>query len=148
MKQIWWLIINVSLCFRHRPSESLWAQSSSNRFSNEVINQGQITTTAINVEEQLRGRLAQVAEARDGDALSNSYQRLIETLMLVSEFKILSYNSNSHKIYQSLKAQGLRIGTQDLRIAAITLAHNGILLTRNLCDFEKVPKLITQDWSI
>jgi tRNA(fMet)-specific endonuclease VapC len=34
-------------------------------------NQGQVATTAINVEEQLRGRLAQVAEARDGVALSN-----------------------------------------------------------------------------
>lgn len=34
-----------------------------------------IATTAINVEEQVKGRLAQVAEARpkDGDALINAY---------------------------------------------------------------------------
>ena len=36
----------------------------------------QLTTTAINVEEQLRGRLAQVAEAREGLVQSNAYQRL------------------------------------------------------------------------
>lgn len=111
-------------------------------------NQGQIATTAINVEEQLRGRLAQVAEARDGVALSSAYQRLVETVMLLSEFQVLQYDANSHTIYQSLKAQRIRVGTQDLRIASIVLAHNGILLTRNLQDFQKVPNLVIQDWSI
>ncbi|MBD2307494.1 type II toxin-antitoxin system VapC family toxin [Chroococcidiopsis sp. FACHB-1243] len=111
-------------------------------------NQGQIATTAINVEEQLRGRLAQVAEARDGVVLSNAYQRLVETVMLLSEFQVLQYDANSHTIYQSLKAQRIRVGTQDLRIASIVIAHDGILLTRNLQDFQKVPNLMIQDWSI
>ena len=111
-------------------------------------NQGQTATTAINVEEQLRGRLAQVAEVRDGVVLSNAYQRLVETVMLLSEFQVLQYDANSHTIYQSLKAQRIRVGTQDLRIASIVLAHEGILLTRNLQDFQKVPNLMIQDWSI
>ena len=67
--------------------------------------------------------------------------------MLLAEFRALQYDENSHAIYQSLKAQRIRVGTQDLRIAAIVLAHNGILLTRNLQDFEK-PSLLLQDWSI
>jgi tRNA(fMet)-specific endonuclease VapC len=96
----------------------------------------------------LRGRLAQVAEARDGVALSNAYRRLVETVMLLSEFQVLQYDANSHTIYQSLKAQRIRVGTQDLRIASIVLAHKGILLTRNLQDFQKVPNLMIQDWSI
>jgi len=66
----------------------------------------------------------------------------------VSEFQVLPYDANSHTVYQSLKAQRLRVGTQDLRIAAIALTHVGILLTRNLQDFEKVPGLAVQDWSI
>lgn len=111
------------------------------------LEQGRFATTAINVEEQLRGRLAQVAQARD-TALSNAYQRLVETMLLLSEFQILPYNSNSHSIYQLLKAQKVRVGTQDLRIASIALAHNGILLTRNLQDFEKVANLTIQDWSV
>jgi tRNA(fMet)-specific endonuclease VapC len=36
---------------------------------------------------------------------------------------------------------------QDLKIASITLAYNGILLTRNLQDFEKVPELNIQNWT-
>lgn len=111
------------------------------------LNWQQVATTAINVEEQLRGRLAQVAEAKKPEALSNAYQRLGETVMLLSEFQILQYNANACAIYQSLKAQKIRVGTQDLRIASVTLAHNGTLVTRNLQDFQKVPNLIIEDWS-
>lgn len=66
----------------------------------------QIATTAINIEEQLRGRLAQVAEAKKlgAEALSTTYQRLIETVLLLNEFQVLQYSTNSDAIYQSLKA--------------------------------------------
>ena len=107
-----------------------------------------LTTTAINAEEQLRGRLAQVAQAKDGLTLSLAYQRLIETVMLLSEFKILLYDQKSEEIYQNLKSQRLRVGTQDLRIGAIAIAHNAILLTRNLQDFEKIPRLVIENWSL
>jgi tRNA(fMet)-specific endonuclease VapC len=107
----------------------------------------QLTTTAINIEEQLRGRLAQVAEAKEDVVKSNAYQRLIETVMLLSEFNILQYDEKSQEIYQNFRKQRIRIGTQDLRISSIVLANKGILLTRNLRDFEKVPGLTIQDWS-
>jgi tRNA(fMet)-specific endonuclease VapC len=107
-----------------------------------------LTTTAINVEEQLRGRLAQVGEAKDGITQSNAYQRLVETVMLLSEFNILQYEAKAQRIYQILKNERIRVGTQDLRIGAIAIANNGILLTRNRRDFEKIPSLMIQDWSI
>jgi tRNA(fMet)-specific endonuclease VapC len=44
--------------------------------------------------------------------------------------------------------QKIRIGTQDLRIAALVMANNGILVTRNRQDFERVPGLRFEDWSI
>ncbi|WP_308189044.1 type II toxin-antitoxin system VapC family toxin [Nostoc mirabile] len=44
--------------------------------------------------------------------------------------------------------QRIRIGTQDLRITAITLSVNGTLVTRNRKDFEKVPNLRLEDWTI
>ncbi|MHC5673742.1 MAG: type II toxin-antitoxin system VapC family toxin [Nostoc sp.] len=69
-------------------------------------------------------------------------------MMLLSEFQILQYDEKSRDIYQVLKAQRIPVGTQDLRIASITLAYNGILLTRNRRDFEKIPGLTIQDWSI
>jgi tRNA(fMet)-specific endonuclease VapC len=95
--------------------------------NNILVTKAQLTTTAINVEEQLRGRLAQVAEAKDGKTKSLAYRLLVDTVMLLSEFTVLQYDEKSNDIYQSLKAQRVRIGTQDLRIASIVLACDGVL---------------------
>jgi tRNA(fMet)-specific endonuclease VapC len=107
-----------------------------------------LITTAINAEEQLRGRLAQIGEAKDEVKQAIAYQWLTETMTFLSTFQILQYTTPAQAIYQMLKAQRLRVGTQDLRIAAIALAYNGTLLTRNLKDFERIPNLSIQDWSI
>jgi tRNA(fMet)-specific endonuclease VapC len=40
----------------------------------------------------------------------------------------------------------LRVGTGDLMIASIVLAHEATLLSRNLRDFERVPDLEVYDW--
>ena len=42
----------------------------------------------------------------------------------------------------------IRIGTMDLRIAAITFAHDALLLSKNLTDFRKVPGLHVEDWTV
>jgi tRNA(fMet)-specific endonuclease VapC len=73
----------------------------------------QLITTAINVEEQLRGRLAQVAEAKEGVVQSNAYQRLVETVMLLSEFNVLQYDEKSLEITKTVESSvfvsGLKI---------------------------------------
>ncbi|NJN12469.1 MAG: type II toxin-antitoxin system VapC family toxin [Richelia sp. SL_2_1] len=127
---------------------SLYGRNHPKVIENILTAKMQLTTTAINVEEQLRGRLAQVAEAKDGRTKSIAYRFLVDTVMLLSEFTILQYDTKSDDIYESLKAQRVRIGTQDLRISSIVLSCDGILLTRNLQDFEKVPGLKIQNWSI
>jgi tRNA(fMet)-specific endonuclease VapC len=38
--------------------------------------------------------------------------------------------------------------TGDIRIAAIALSVNGIVVTRNHKDFAKVPNLKIEDWTI
>ena len=107
-----------------------------------------LTTTAINVEEQLRGRLAQVSDAKVSVSLANAYRWLSETVKLLSDFEVLQFTEQAQLIYQEFKTQRIRVGTQDLRIAAIALAHNGVLLSRNLRDFEKIPNLMIQDWTV
>jgi tRNA(fMet)-specific endonuclease VapC len=36
----------------------------------------------------------------------------------------------------------------DLKIAAIVLTHNALLISRNLKDFRKVPGLKVEDWTV
>ena len=40
----------------------------------------------------------------------------------------------------------IRIGTQDLKIAAIVVEHGALLLSRNTIDFERVPGLQVESW--
>jgi tRNA(fMet)-specific endonuclease VapC len=107
-----------------------------------------LITTAINVEEQVRGRLAQVAEAKDTIALGNAYLWLSETVKLLSIFEVLQFTEAAQSIYRDLKSQKIRVGTQDLRIASIVLANSGILLSRNARDFDRVPNLTVENWTL
>jgi tRNA(fMet)-specific endonuclease VapC len=59
----------------------------------------------------------------------------------------LPFNAVAAQQFENLVKQRCRIGTMDLRIAAITLAHDATLLSRNLKDFRKVPGLKVEDWT-
>lgn len=50
-------------------------------------------------------------------------------------------------VFVELKSQGVRVGTMDLRIAAIAIANNVTPLTRNTVDFERVVNLHFEDWT-
>lgn len=107
-----------------------------------------LATTVISMEEQLKGRLAQVSKASSSEALILSYKRLKTTFEIFSNITVLDYSAAADARFRTLRKSGVRIGTQDLRIASVVLAYGGVLLTRNLRDFEKVTKLTIQDWSI
>ena len=107
-----------------------------------------LITTVINLEEQVRGRFGQVSDARNDTQRGIAYQWLTETIADLSTFKILQYDSTAQTIFQNLKAQRVRIGTQDLRIGAIALANDAVVLTRNLRDFERIPGILIENWTI
>jgi tRNA(fMet)-specific endonuclease VapC len=112
-----------------------------------IVPPDEIAITIVTVEEQLRGRLTQIKKAASGSARIQAYWWLWETVDLFREFTILHFDAAANAIYESLRQQGIRIGTQDLRIAAIVLAVGGILVTRNQSDFGQVPGLILDDWT-
>ncbi|MBI1759899.1 MAG: type II toxin-antitoxin system VapC family toxin [Acidobacteria bacterium] len=59
----------------------------------------------------------------------------------------LPFDDVAATIFNQLRAQKVRVKTNDLSIAAITLSVNGILVTRNMVDFERVPGLVIEDWT-
>lgn len=105
-----------------------------------------IGLSAITVEEALRGRLSALAQARDGPARIRRYQQLLETVRLLNRFTLVAYDQASEFQFQQLRAVR-KIGTQDTKIAAVALANNLTLLTRNRRDFGRIPNLSIDDWS-
>jgi tRNA(fMet)-specific endonuclease VapC len=108
----------------------------------------EVAITIITAEEHLRGRLAQVNKASPGNARSTAYAYLHKAITDLAKLNILDYDTAADALYQELKRQRLRVGSQDLRIAAITLANQGCLVTRNRSDFERVSGLTCEDWTI
>lgn len=103
--------------------------------------------TVVSIEEQFRGWLALIRRAKSRAALIYVYTRLSETLMFLSQLNILLFDDQATEKMDDLQQQKLRIGTPDLRIAAIVLSVDGILVTRNLTDFQQIPGLAIEDWS-
>jgi tRNA(fMet)-specific endonuclease VapC len=106
----------------------------------------EVATTIISAEEQFRGWLAQLHRQRDPHEQIATYQRLQRRIAFFAAWHVLPWNTDAANILQGLRRQRVRIGTMDLKIASIVLAHGATLLSRNLRDFQQVPNLRVEDW--
>ncbi len=108
----------------------------------------QIAVTIISLEEQLYGRLNKIRRAKNLEALVSAYSKLQATWDFFNTVNMLNLTEEAKNNLSNLINQKIRIGTQDLKIAAIALSVNGIIVTRNKKDFSKVPNLLLEDWTI
>jgi tRNA(fMet)-specific endonuclease VapC len=60
---------------------------------------------------------------------------------------VLPFDLDAANRFFDLKQARIRVGTMDLRIAAVALERQFIVLTRNTVDFERVPGLKIEDWT-
>ena len=102
--------------------------------------------TAITVEEQMRGWLAEIRRRTDPAEQIAAYDRLVRQVELCASWIILPWDLAAVEWLRRLREQRIRVGTQDLKIASVVLAHDATLLTRNTVDFAKVPGLRFENW--
>ncbi|MBX3287866.1 MAG: type II toxin-antitoxin system VapC family toxin [Acidobacteria bacterium] len=107
----------------------------------------EIFTTIITFEEQMRGWLAYINRDQSIEHQIFGYKKLHAALNDFKVANVLDFNEAAASFYKQLKADKVRIGTMDLKIASIALANDAILVSRNLSDFEQVPSLRVQDWT-
>jgi len=107
----------------------------------------EVATTIVTYEEQTRGWLAYLAKARTVPQLVNAYQKLIRHVELYRQIEVVEFDERAAQEYERLLKSRVRVGTQDLKIAAISLANQALLLSRNLQHFRKVPGLKIEDWT-
>lgn len=108
----------------------------------------EVAVTIITVEEQWTGWYTRLRRVRQRDALARTYQRVTDAVSKLAGLPIISFAEPAILRYEQLRAMRLNIGGFDLRIAAIALEGGAILVTRNLRDFQRVPNLVLEDWSV
>ena len=113
----------------------------------ETIPTDEVTTTIISFEEQVRGWMSRIARVRTVGDQVGFYRRLHQLLDDYGRLHVLDFDESAAATFQHLKQARVRIGTMDLKIAAIALARNATLVTRNLGDFVRVPGLRAEDWT-
>lgn len=106
----------------------------------------ELATSIITVEEHLRGWLALINRFTDPHLQIPAYARLQRQVNLFARWLVLPFDQEAAGLFRQFQKQRIRIGTMDLKIACITIAHEATLLTRNTVDFAQVPGLRFENW--
>jgi len=102
--------------------------------------------TIVTVEEQFRGWLAAIARERQVREQVHGYEELVRLFGFLSGWSLIPFTEQAAHQFERLRKSKVRIGTMDLKIAAIALVHHALLLTANRQDFEQVPGLRFENW--
>jgi tRNA(fMet)-specific endonuclease VapC len=106
-----------------------------------------VAVSIVSFEEQMRGWLAFIARAHSSTQQTSAYEKLHALLDDFGLRPVLDFDQSCAAKCDSLIKAKVRIGTMDLKIAATAISHNALLLSRNLVDFRKVPRLRVEDWT-
>ncbi|NEP09132.1 MAG: type II toxin-antitoxin system VapC family toxin [Symploca sp. SIO2C1] len=112
-----------------------------------TVEEAEVAVTIITYEEQVRGRLGVISRAKTLEEQLLAYQWLQQLSDNYRSIVIMPFNRAAGLEYQHLRKTYPRLGNMDLKIAAIYLVKNAILLTRNTSDFGQIKELQIEDWS-
>ena len=101
-------------------------------------------------EEVLRGRLDAIRRAQAGRirlTIERAYDLFRDALEDAEPFRFLPYTAGAEALFQQWRRARVRVGTQDLRIAAICLDHGATLATRNARDYARIPAFTFDVWT-
>ena len=90
-----------------------------------------------------------LAELMAGAELGTRKATTLAALVdMTAGMTVLPFDTQAAAHFDDLKRLHIRIGTQDLKIAAIALANDATLITRNTQDFARISDLKFEDWSV
>jgi tRNA(fMet)-specific endonuclease VapC len=104
--------------------------------------------TIVLFHEQVAGWYDHLAKGKKQRDVVFAYAMFREVLADFATLQVLDYDERASAAFSSLVKQRIRVGTMDLRIASVALGNNMTLLTRNTVDFERVPGLRFEDWTL
>lgn len=107
----------------------------------------ELALSVVSFHEQVLGCHTYISRARMPADPVRGYRMLSRLWSDYAAVAVLPLDEAAASVLEDLVAGRLRIGTMDLRIAAIALSRGLILVTRNARDFGKVPNLRIEDWT-
>ncbi|MEX2212506.1 MAG: type II toxin-antitoxin system VapC family toxin [Phycisphaeraceae bacterium] len=107
----------------------------------------QVFVTIVSFHEQSLGWNTVIQSSRRMEQVIHGYERFELVLAQYANANVLPFDERAAVEFQRIKAMNLRVGTMDLRIAAITVASGKTLLTRNTRDFGRIVGLKLDDWT-
>ncbi|MBS0266322.1 MAG: type II toxin-antitoxin system VapC family toxin [Planctomycetes bacterium] len=84
-----------------------------------------IGVSIVTVEERMRGWLAVIAREKSVLRQTVGYRELGTLFEFYNEFEILPFDEAAAQQFDVLRAQKLRIGSRDLKIAATAIVNQG-----------------------
>jgi predicted nucleic acid-binding protein len=109
----------------------------------------ELAVAVITRMEVLQGRFASIRNAADQEELRVAMERFQAAEQLLDSFLRLDVNDAATEHFERLrkakKTKNRKRG--DLLIACIALAHQALLVTRNVKDYKDVPGLRVENWA-
>lgn len=113
-----------------------------------AADRSQLHVTIVSFHEQVTGWNRYLANAVKSEGVVKGYAQLERLLENFSTANLVPYSTAAADIFEDFRKQKVRVATMDLRIASIAIANHMTLLTRNTVDFERVPNLSFEDWTV
>jgi tRNA(fMet)-specific endonuclease VapC len=113
---------------------------------------GESLTTVVTVQEVFNGWVVKINGVRNEADFVGLYGELWKSLDYLRSSRVLKFDRAADACFRGLLQQYPELRKnriqRDVRIAAIALAIDATVVTRNRRDFELVPGLRIMDWSV
>jgi tRNA(fMet)-specific endonuclease VapC len=114
-------------------------------------NQNNAVVSIVTVHESFNGWVTRINSAKTIEEVIILYARLARLLALFKKIRVLDFDESAASQLRLLLQNNAKLNKnkleKDMRIAAIALANNAIVVTRNQKDFAQVPGLNIVDWT-
>jgi tRNA(fMet)-specific endonuclease VapC len=105
----------------------------------------------ITVQEIFNGWAGRINDPSSAHQLVWLYTKLWRTTEFFKKVTILNFTETAQTYHQNLLSENKLLAKKrlekDTRIAAIAVANNGVMVTRNHKDFSLIPNLLIEDWT-
>ena len=106
-----------------------------------------VVISAVTLAEVMRGMLNLLQRMEKAGKDAAGYAALLRVDYALHRFPLVQYADSAHTHFVEFAPSIRRLGRPDCQIAAIALANEYIIVTRNVRHFSQIPGVLCEDWT-